>query len=96
MDETLADFDAWADQHRHCEFFWYPGKDVCELKRIDETDAAPDPLPERPHERIDHSDRVLQEMLDESLDRTERQRVVAPEHAAEQNDGTPELSLGHS
>ena len=59
VDEALARFDAWADAHRHCEFFWLPGKDVCEVKRIDPTDAAPDPLPDRPYERIDHSDRVL-------------------------------------
>jgi FAD/FMN-containing dehydrogenase len=59
VDETLEHFDGWADAHRHCEFFWLPGKDVCEVKCIDRTDAAPDPLPDRPYERIDHGYRVL-------------------------------------
>lgn len=59
VEETLEQFDAWADQHRHCEFFWLPARDVCEVKRIDATDAPPDPLPDRPYERIDHGYRVL-------------------------------------
>jgi FAD/FMN-containing dehydrogenase len=55
----LARFDERADAHRHCEFFWLPGKDLCEVKLLDATDAAPDPLTDHPYERIDHSDRVL-------------------------------------
>ena len=59
VDECLAQFDARAGRHRHCEFFWLPGKDVAEVKILDPTSEDPDPLPDSPHERIDHSDRVL-------------------------------------
>jgi FAD/FMN-containing dehydrogenase len=59
VDECLACFDERSQRHRHCEFFWLPGKDVAEVKILDPTDRAPDPLPERRFERIDHSDRVL-------------------------------------
>jgi FAD/FMN-containing dehydrogenase len=59
VETCLARFEERAARHRHCEFFWLPAKDVAEVKLLDATDAAPDPLADRPYERIDHSDRVL-------------------------------------
>jgi FAD/FMN-containing dehydrogenase len=59
VETCLAHFDERADSHRHCEFFWLPGRDVAEVKLLETTEADPDPLPDRPYERIDHSDRVL-------------------------------------
>ena len=59
VETCLSRFDERADAHRHCEFFWLPAKDVAEVKLLDPTDAAPDPLGDRRFERIDHSDRVL-------------------------------------
>ncbi len=44
---------------RHYEFFWYPHRDLVEHKAIDHTDVAPDPLPDRKRERIDHWHRIL-------------------------------------
>ncbi|MGH0032818.1 MAG: D-arabinono-1,4-lactone oxidase [Myxococcota bacterium] len=78
VDETLERFDAWADAHRHCEFFWLPGRDVCEVKRIDATDAAPDPLPDRPYERVDHGYRVLPSVREERF--VEMEYAVPAEH----------------
>ena len=59
VDACLERFEERSRRHRHCEFFWLPGRDVAEVKILDQTQAAPDPLPERRYERIDHSDRVL-------------------------------------
>lgn len=59
VEVCLERFDDRAERHRHCEFFWLPAKDVAEVKTLDATQAPPDPLPDRPYERIDHSDRVL-------------------------------------
>jgi FAD/FMN-containing dehydrogenase len=63
--EAMERFEARAQEHRHCEFFWLPLKDAAEVKLIDMTDAPPDPLPERPYERIDHSFRVLPSIREE-------------------------------
>lgn len=46
-------------RHRHWEFWWYPSRDLCEVKTLDATDAAPDPLPDHKYERIDWSSRIL-------------------------------------
>lgn len=43
----MADLDALVAGHRHCEFFWWPQTDLCEMKSLDATPAAPDPLPDR-------------------------------------------------
>lgn len=59
VEACLDAFDARAERHRHSEFFWLPGRDVAEVKTLDATTAAPDPLEDRPYERIDHSHRVL-------------------------------------
>jgi len=45
--------------HRHFEFFWLPSRDRAECKTLDPTQAAPDPAPGPPRERIDHSHRIL-------------------------------------
>jgi len=45
--------------HRHFEFFWYGPKDLAEVKTLDPTEDAPDPLPGRKGERIDWSARIL-------------------------------------
>jgi FAD/FMN-containing dehydrogenase len=73
VDTCLAREPERADAHRHCEFFWLPAKDVVEVKLLDPTGAAPDPLADRPWERIDHSDRVLPSLRE--------QRFVEMEYA---------------
>lgn len=55
----LEDLEAGIASHRHFEFFWYPSRDLTEVKSLDPTEAAPDPLPERDGERIDWSFRIL-------------------------------------
>jgi FAD/FMN-containing dehydrogenase len=65
VDDAVTRFEERAQQHRHSELFWYPSKDVAEVKLLDATDAPPDPLPDRPYERIDHSHRVLPSIRDE-------------------------------
>ncbi len=37
-DELRPDIEALSDDHRHFEFFWYPGRDFAVAKAIDETD----------------------------------------------------------
>jgi FAD/FMN-containing dehydrogenase len=59
VEACIERFEERSRRHRHCEFFWLPGRDVAEVKILDDTQAAPDPLPDRRWERIDHSDRVL-------------------------------------
>jgi FAD/FMN-containing dehydrogenase len=65
VEACLERFDERSRRHRHCEFFWLPARDVAEVKILDETQAPPDPLPERRYERIDHSDRVLPSVREE-------------------------------
>jgi FAD/FMN-containing dehydrogenase len=65
VDACLERFEERSRRHRHCEFFWLPGRDVAEVKILDDTQAAPDPLPDRRYERIDHSDRVLPSVREE-------------------------------
>jgi FAD/FMN-containing dehydrogenase len=48
IDELIAGND-------HFEFFWRPVGDICEMKTLNETDAAPDPMPTVDGEYIDHS-----------------------------------------
>jgi FAD/FMN-containing dehydrogenase len=64
VEPALERFPALVAAHRHCELFWLPGRDRIEWKTLDPTDAAPDPLPERRRERIDHSHRVLPSVRD--------------------------------
>jgi len=58
-DESLQQLDANVAATRHYEFFWYPFRDLFEHKALHPTDAAPDPMPDRKRERIDHSYRVF-------------------------------------
>lgn len=44
---------------RHFELFWYPGRDRIDAKSLDPTAELPNPLPDRPYERIDWSGRIL-------------------------------------
>ena len=62
--ECLAGLDAHVRGHRHFEFFWYPHKDYAEMKALDPTDAAPDPLDGCRGERIDWSDRIFPSQRD--------------------------------
>jgi FAD/FMN-containing dehydrogenase len=59
IEECLAGLDGHVAAHRHFEFFWYPHKDYAEMKALDPTEAAPDPLDGVKGERIDWSDRVF-------------------------------------
>jgi L-gulonolactone oxidase len=56
---VLNTLDAHIAATRHYEFFWYPHRDLVEHKALAETEAPPDPLPDRKRERIDHWNRVL-------------------------------------
>jgi FAD/FMN-containing dehydrogenase len=62
--ECLAGLDEHVRSHRHFEFFWYPHKDYAEMKTLDPTDAAPDPLDARKGERIDWSHRIFPSQRD--------------------------------
>lgn len=64
IDECLAELEERVLRHRHFEFFWYPHKDYAEMKALDPTDAAVDPLPERKGERIDWSHRIFPSVRD--------------------------------
>lgn len=73
VEAVLEQLDARVRRHRHFEFFWLPQRDQMECKALDPTQAAPDPLPGRRYERIDHSDRVLPSLRE--------QRFVEMEYA---------------
>ncbi|MCG8590403.1 MAG: FAD-binding protein [Proteobacteria bacterium] len=47
------------DGHRHCEFFWYPAREIADLKTLALHSGPPDPLPDRPYERIGLAPHVL-------------------------------------
>lgn len=49
-DEALGRLDDLISEHRHFEFFWWPGRDVFEMKAIDRCDDAG---PERPTSTAD-------------------------------------------
>lgn len=76
--DTLAALDERIAATRHYEFFWVPGRDRCLSKSLDETDAEPDPMPERRRERIDHSHRVFPSVRD---DRFEEMEYAVPAEA---------------
>ncbi len=59
IEQCLAGLDEHVAAHRHFEFFWYPHKDYAEMKALDPTEAAPDPLDGVKGERIDWSDRIF-------------------------------------
>jgi FAD/FMN-containing dehydrogenase len=66
---------------RHFEIFWYPGRDRIDAKSLQPTDGPPDPLPERPYERIDWSGRILPSVRGERF--VEMEYSIAAEHALE-------------
>jgi len=84
LESVFERIEALTQQHRHFEFFWLPHRDQAECKILDATDAAPDALPDRPYERIDHSDRVLPSLREE--------RFVEMEYAVPASSG-PEALL---
>jgi FAD/FMN-containing dehydrogenase len=55
----FAEIDEHIAKNRHFEFFWRPQYGLCDMKTLNPTEAAPDPLPHREGERIDHSDRIF-------------------------------------
>jgi FAD/FMN-containing dehydrogenase len=59
IEECLARLDERIAATRHYEFFWYQATDLAHSKSLQPTDAAPDPMPTRDDERIDHSFRVF-------------------------------------
>lgn len=64
IEDCLAGLDGHVAAHRHFEFFWYPHKDYAEMKSLDPTDAAPDPLAGVKGERIDWSNRIFPSVRD--------------------------------
>jgi FAD/FMN-containing dehydrogenase len=59
LEACMEELDAEIDRHRHFEFFWYPGRDLAEVKSLDPTEATPDAGAGRDGERIDWSFRIL-------------------------------------
>ena len=57
--DCLPQLDRLIGENRHFEFFWWPRRDECSMKTLNPTDEAPDELPDRPGERIGHSDQVF-------------------------------------
>lgn len=37
FDECVNNFDQWTAEHDHCEFFWFPHTEGCQVKRNDRT-----------------------------------------------------------
>ncbi|MDJ0788748.1 MAG: D-arabinono-1,4-lactone oxidase [Myxococcota bacterium] len=58
-DEAMAEADAVSRANRHWEFWWYPGRDFCEVKTLALTDAEPESVAEERWQRIDWSHRIL-------------------------------------
>jgi FAD/FMN-containing dehydrogenase len=55
VDDCFVRIDELIARNDHFEFFWRPVGDICEMKTLNETDAAPDPMPDVEGEYIDHS-----------------------------------------
>jgi len=55
VDACFDQIDELIARNDHFEFFWRPVGDICEMKTLNETDAAPDPMPTVDGEYIDHS-----------------------------------------
>jgi FAD/FMN-containing dehydrogenase len=66
---------------RHFEIFWYPGRDRVDAKSLHPVDAPPDPLTDRPYERIDWSGRILPSVRSERF--VEMEYAIAAEDALE-------------
>lgn len=65
IEECLEQVEAGVAEHRHFEFFYYPGRERAEVKTLVETTAEPDDLPGVRSERIGWSGRVLPSVRDE-------------------------------
>ena len=56
VDQAFAELPELIARHRHCEFFWRPGADACDMKTLHPTAAV---ATDRPGERIDWSWRIF-------------------------------------
>jgi FAD/FMN-containing dehydrogenase len=70
-DESLNLLEERIAATRHYEFFWYPFRDLFEHKALALTNAAPDALPDRKRERIDHSHRIFPSVRDHRFNEME-------------------------
>jgi len=68
---VLDRWDALADENRHLECFWVPPGDRFFMKSLNPTQAAPDPLPQMPRERIGHSADVFPSVREEKFNEME-------------------------
>jgi FAD/FMN-containing dehydrogenase len=59
VETCFAGIDDLIAGNRHFEFFWRPQHGLCDMKTLNPTEAAPDPLPGVEGERIDHSYRIF-------------------------------------
>lgn len=59
FDECFESMGRLISENRHFEFFWVSSLDACLLKTLNPTDEAPSDLPDRPGERIGHSDEIF-------------------------------------
>ena len=59
FEQCVADLDRLIADNRHFEFFWFSQTDVCWMKTLNPTEAAPSDLPDRDGERIGHSHRIF-------------------------------------
>ena len=64
VESCLSELAERIARHRHFEFFWYPHRDLAEMKVLDPTDAAPDPMDGVKGERIDWSFRIFPTVRD--------------------------------
>jgi FAD/FMN-containing dehydrogenase len=64
-DAIFARIDDLMAATRHFEFFWMPQGDWCACKTLAETDAEPDPLPDRQNERIGWSHDIISSIRDD-------------------------------
>ena len=62
---VFARIDELVSATRHFEFFWMPQGDWCAAKTLAETDADPDPLEDREHERIGWSHDIISSIRDD-------------------------------
>src|SRR5690606_24258651 len=64
VESCLSELSERIARHRHFEFFWYPHRDLAEMKALDPTDAEPDPMEGVKGERIDWSFRIFPSVRD--------------------------------
>ncbi len=59
LEACLASLAERSAASRHYEFFWYPARDLAETKTLHPTEATPDAVAGRKHERIGWSHEIL-------------------------------------